>query len=122
MSAAWFTAAEVSALRLPGLSISERAIQLRAKRENWQGRAAILARGDALVQNGANLSQAIGAVVTMAFATCGACDIWYADNGPGFNNRLWDNQLTGLVARLAEMAGQVQLNDRAIGKPISVRT
>lgn len=43
----------------------------------------------------------VSAAAVRAFTTCGVCDIWYADNGPGFNNRLWDDELTGLVARLS---------------------
>lgn len=42
----------------------------------------------------------VSAAAVHAFTTCGVCDIWYADNGPGFNNHLWDDQLTGLTARL----------------------
>lgn len=42
----------------------------------------------------------VTAAAVNAFTTSTVCDIWYADNGPGFNNRLWDDNLTGLVARL----------------------
>ena len=43
----------------------------------------------------------VTAAAVKAFTTSGVCDIWYADNGPGFNNSLWDDELTGLVARLS---------------------
>lgn len=43
----------------------------------------------------------VTAAATKAFTTSTVCDIWYADNGPGFNNRLWDDRLTGLIARLS---------------------
>lgn len=43
----------------------------------------------------------VTAAAVNAFTHSGVCDIWYADNGPGFNNRRWDDTLTGLVARLA---------------------
>jgi putative transposase len=36
-----------------------------------------------------------------AIPTAGDCDIWYADRGRGFNNHLWDDNLTGLIARLS---------------------
>ena len=35
-----------------------------------------------------------------AFETNGMCDIWYVDNGRGFNNKNWDDELTGFMARL----------------------
>lgn len=34
-----------------------------------------------------------------AFATSGVPDIWYVDNGSGFNNVVFDDNLTGLLAR-----------------------
>jgi len=35
-----------------------------------------------------------------AFETHGLCDVWYYDNGPGANNRTWDEAMVGLIARL----------------------
>ncbi len=35
-----------------------------------------------------------------AFESHGLCDIWYYDNGPGANNRIWDEAMIGLIARL----------------------
>lgn len=43
----------------------------------------------------------VTAAAVKAFTSATVCDIWYADNGPGFNNALWDDALTGLVARLS---------------------
>lgn len=43
----------------------------------------------------------VTAAATKAFTTATVCDIWYADNGPGYKNRMWDDHLTGLVARLS---------------------
>ncbi|WP_421780758.1 Mu transposase C-terminal domain-containing protein [Kiloniella litopenaei] len=36
-----------------------------------------------------------------AFEKSGLCDIWYVDNGSGFNNEKWDDQLTGFLPRLS---------------------
>lgn len=35
-----------------------------------------------------------------AFEDSGLPDIWYVDNGKGFNNKNWDDELTGFMARL----------------------
>ena len=35
-----------------------------------------------------------------AFEASGLPDIWYVDNGKGFNNDRWDNDLTGFLARM----------------------
>lgn len=35
-----------------------------------------------------------------AFEKNGIPDIWYVDNGKGFNNKNWDDELTGFLARL----------------------
>lgn len=35
-----------------------------------------------------------------AFEESGLPDIWYVDNGKGFNNKNWDDELTGFMARL----------------------
>lgn len=34
-----------------------------------------------------------------AFQTSGVCDIWYVDRGKGFNNAVFDAELTGVLAR-----------------------
>lgn len=36
-----------------------------------------------------------------AFETSGLCDIWYVDNGSGFNNAAFDAELTGFLSRLS---------------------
>lgn len=43
----------------------------------------------------------VASAAIMAFRTHTICDIWYCDNGPGFNNALWDDSLQGIVARLS---------------------
>lgn len=43
----------------------------------------------------------VTAAAVNAFTTSGPCDIWYTDNGSGFVNQLWDDHLTGLIARLS---------------------
>ena len=35
-----------------------------------------------------------------AFTTAGVCDIWYVDNGRGFNNAHFDDEVTGYLGRL----------------------
>ncbi len=51
-----------------------------------------------------------------AFTEAGMCDIWYTDNGPGFNNKLWDDELTGLVSRLAiTKTNSIAYNSQARG-------
>lgn len=191
MSAAWFTAAELSALRLPGLSISERAIQLRAKRENWQGRrhagrmgpralkslrayvardtmalwpmAVYVADGhcfDAEVRHPrhnrpfrpeittvldvhtrrigqvvefvpAPLADAEALVASLSEVAVKPCLIRFLHQVAGGKLReikegiaaieRFGKRNPGQAVGVAEMAGQVLLNDRATGKPITVR-